>query len=283
MTQAEFNAAPGGCTAADLPPALADAASLAPARCATLWIGDALGKVERACLRSVLRQGHSLGFYCYDVPSGVPSGVTIRDAAQILPRDRIIHYCSGSVALFANWFRYELQRRGLGTWVDTDIYLLAPIDSERPYLFGYESPACINNAILRIPPRSPMLPALIEPFEERVVPSWLPWLHRVRAAIRLAAHGKTDLSKMPWGSTGPRALSAMAVAHGLDHWALPQQVFYPAHYQNASWITDPGLELADVVSPDTIAIHLWNEVIKPYKDEPSAAGSFLARLHREGS
>ena len=40
----------------------------------------------------------------------------LRDAAEILPESRIIRHKTGSVALFANWFRYELQRRGLGTW-----------------------------------------------------------------------------------------------------------------------------------------------------------------------
>src|SRR5690349_7920416 len=45
--------APGGACVAD---------------CVTLWIGESLGAVERACLRSVLRQGHSLALYCYDRP-----------------------------------------------------------------------------------------------------------------------------------------------------------------------------------------------------------------------
>src|SRR5687768_2878830 len=85
-------------------------------QCVTLWIGPSLGAVERACLKSVLRQGHRLALYCYREPIGVPDGVELRDAAEILPEHRIIRHKTGSVALFANWFRYELQRRSLGTW-----------------------------------------------------------------------------------------------------------------------------------------------------------------------
>lgn len=129
-------------------------------QCVTLWVGPRLGPVERACLRSVINQGHPLALYCYSVPDGVPSGVELRDAAKILPADAIIRHQSGSVALFANWFRYELQRLGAGTWVDCDVYLLAPLDGRSPYLFGEEAPGRINNGVLRLPSESPLLPSL---------------------------------------------------------------------------------------------------------------------------
>src|SRR5689334_5913692 len=98
--------------------------------CVTLWIGESLGPVERACLCSVIRQGHRLVLYCYRRPAGVPEEVELKDAATILPESSVFYHRKGSVALFADWFRYELQRRGSGTWVDTDVYLLRPLDKE---------------------------------------------------------------------------------------------------------------------------------------------------------
>ena len=89
--------------------------------CVTLWIGEGFGAVERACLRSVLRQGHRLTLYCYSEPIGIPDDVELQDASAVLPESSIVRHRGGSVAPFSDWFRYELLKRGLGTWIDTDM------------------------------------------------------------------------------------------------------------------------------------------------------------------
>jgi hypothetical protein len=259
------------------------AAEASLAHIATLWIGEALGPVERACLKSVIRQGHSLSLYCYRRPEGVPAGIEIRDAAEILPEDRIIRHESGSVALFANWFRYELQRRGLGTWVDCDVYLVAPLESALPYLFGEQGPGSINVGVFRAPPDSPLLPPLLALFEERRVPHWLPWRPKLSAYARLLTSGRSGLSKMPWGSAGPRAASALAKELGLFRLAAPRDVLYPVHWRDAEWIRDPALSLDDMITPRTLCVHIWNQQIKHFKDRPAPPGSFLARLQAEGA
>jgi hypothetical protein len=248
----------------------------------TLWIGPRLGPVERACLKSVLNQGHPLALYCYGEPEGVPDGVELRDAGTILPRDRIIRHETGSFSLFSNWFRYELQRREAGTWVDCDVYLLAPLDGTSPSLFGEEEPGRINTGVLRLPPDSPVLTPLIDLFEEQTVPAWLPFRPRMAAHLRLWSRGRTGLASMPWGSTGPRALSHLARRHDIGRFALPSEIFYPAHWQDALWITDPDRTIDEMITPRTVALHLWNERIKRVKDLPARPGSFLARLQDEG-
>jgi hypothetical protein len=249
--------------------------------CVTLWIGETLGPVERACLRSVMRQGHQLVLYCYLPPKAVPEGVEIRDAEEILPQSEIFYHHRGSVALFADWFRYELQRHGAGIWVDTDVYLLQPLDESREYLFGEQSPGLINNAVLRLPAHSAMLDDLVEPFSGRT-PRWLPkpayWLSKMRERVTGAAH----VGSMPWGTTGPSALTAAASKEGLLSHALPPSVFYPAPWEKAAWITDPAQSLDEWVTDATVALHLWNERIKGFKNAPPPKGSFLERLHREG-
>lgn len=255
----------------------------APIRLVTLWIGPRLGRVERACLRSALRQGHGVTLYCYDVPEGVPEGVAIADAAAILPVDRIVRHRSGSPSLFSNLFRYELQRRALGTWIDADLYLLRSIDGERPTLFGLQDEATINGAVLRLPPDSPLLPPLIALFDEREVPFWLNPAERAAAEQGRDADGRLRLSNLPWGVAGPRALTALARRTGLFGKALPCPVFYPVPYQRAAWIRSPVIPLERVVGTTTVAVHLWNELIRGFKDEPATAGSFLARLQAEGA
>lgn len=251
-------------------------------RLSTLWIGPTLGAVERACLRSALRQDHPVSLYCYHAPAGVPDGVEICDAAEVLPETRILHHHTGSVSLFSNLFRYALLRRGLGTWIDTDVYLLRPLDDALPCLFGRQSANMLNGAVLRLPSDCPLLEPLIRLFDETEVPFWLSPAEQDAAEVRLRETGRTGLSLMPWGTAGPNALTALAGQAGLWHLALPETVFYPGPYQSAGWILNPALRLDDIARPDTVAVHLWNELIKRCKDAPAPAGSFLARLQAEG-
>ena len=254
-----------------------------PPHCVSLWIGPSLGLLERACLRSVLRQGHSLSLYCYRTPEGVPEGVELADAAQVVPESEVVPYRNGSYSLFSNRFRYELQRRALGTWLDCDAYLLAPLDSERPYLVGEEASGILNGGVLRMPPASPILPVLLRHFEEREVPRWLPSRAWLASHLRRALTGRTGIADMPWGTFGPKGLSAVARQLGVNVEPLPAEVLYPVAWQDAEWITDPNQKLEDRITGRTISVHLWNERIKHLKDSPAAPGSFLARLNDEGA
>lgn len=250
-------------------------------QCVTLWVGDGFGAVERACLRSVLRQGHRLTLYCYREPIGIPDGLQVEDASTILPEASIVRHRSGSVAPFSDWFRYELLKRGLGTWIDTDMYLLCPLDEDAENLFGEERPGIINNAVLRLPAESPALDELLAPFRG-VVPAWLAPKHRLSSSLRQWLKGGVDVGAMPWGTTGPAALTAVAAKLGLSSCALPPSVLYPVPWERAEWIRDPAFHLDRMVTSETVGIHLWNECIKGFKEGPARRGSFLERLHREG-
>ena len=250
-------------------------------QCVTLWVGKALGPLERACLRSVLRQGHDLALYCYGEVEGIPAGVEVRDGADVLPESAVFRHRSGSYAAFADWFRYELLRRGAGTWIDTDVYLLAPLDPEPRYWFGEQTPGVVNNAVLRLPADSPLLADLLKLFEGQT-PKWLRSRDYLAARLRELLRGRPDLARMPWGTTGPHALTALAKEHGLMGEAVPPGVLYPVPWTRADWIRDPRLKIEDVIAPETLAVHLWNECIKRFKNEPAPAGSFLDRLQEEG-
>ena len=248
----------------------------------TLWIGPALGAVERACLRSGLAQGHAVTLYCYDVPCGVPSGIDVRDAAAVMPADRIIRHRTGSVALFSNMFRYALLKQGKGIWIDTDIYLLRPIPDD-DYVIGWQCRSWLNGAVLRIPDTAPLLDELQAMFDERSIPPWLPRRALVAAWCRRLMTGRSDIASMPWGTFGPAALTALCRRLNLLGLSSPPQIFYPAPYQQADWIFEPTDRTPDFVRPDTVAIRLWNERIKYRKAEKALPGSFLARLQAEGA
>jgi len=141
----------------------------------SLWIGRNLGPVARACLASFVRHGHHTALYCYDPPSDLPAGVDVADAQSIIPSSRIFrHKKTGSYSLFSNLFRYELQRRNLGLWIDCDVYCVRPITLDSPNIYGWKNPDSINVAVLALPPDSPMIEKLIGLFEMKS--PVLPWL-----------------------------------------------------------------------------------------------------------
>ena len=249
----------------------------------SLWIGGPLSTVEHACLASFVRHGHELTLWCYDVPQELPAGLLVRNAAEILPADQIVRHKSGSVSLFSNRFRYELQRRSLGVWVDTDVYLLKPVPQLPEHTFAWEDSRIIGTAVLRLPANSPLIDPLLSVFEEREVPRWLPLRERVAAYARRIKTGRTGLAQMPWGSAGPRAVTYLCGRHGLTCHALPSEIFYPVHWSRAEWILDPSLRVEDMITDRTVGIHLWNELIKNRKLAHAPKGSFLARLQAEGA
>ena len=250
---------------------------------ATLWIGDDPGALERACLRSAVRHGHRVALYCYRAPATPIPGVEVRDAATILPEDKVIRYRNGSVSLFSNWFRYALLRRSEAIWIDADVYFVAPLDMRPDWIVGMQDERIANMAALKLPADAPILDDLLAPFERGARPAGLSPRQRVKLLGRRLRGERITLPDMPWGVTGPNALTALLRRHGLMHLALPPEVLSPVPYLSADWILRPDVALEDVVGPRTVAVHLWNEMIKSHKAAPAPAGSFLARLQREGA
>ena len=252
--------------------------------CVTLWVGEKLGPIERACLKSITRSGNRLALYCFAEPSGVPEGVEVRDASEGLALKDMLEVSGGRADLYSDWFRYELMAKGIGgTWVDTDIYAVGLFDDTEPHLFGDQGKGVFHTAVLRLPPDSPMLPGLLEVFRERTTPTWMRKKHYWPMRIRELLTGKADLSKTTWGTTAPYALTAMARKFHLEHLAQPPERFYPVPFEQAHWLLDPNTKVEDVTTEGTVAVHLWNECIRTYKNKPAPAGSFLERLQQEGA
>lgn len=260
------------------------AAGTAPPVLSALWIGDALRPLERACLRSALHHGHSVRLYCYDRPQGVPAGIELADAGEILPASAIVRHRDGSPSLFSNRFRYQLMRDRPGaTWIDCDLYFVRPLADASPMLFGDQGGGKLNTAVFRLPPDSPLLEPLLDLFNERYVPPWLDWRSRGSAWFRRLRTGRTGIGLMPWGSTGPEAFTWLAQRAGLSALAAPPSRFYPVHWTDALWLLDRSRPLDAVVAPDTVCVHLWNERLRGVDLATAPEGSFAARLWQEGA
>src|SRR3982074_155733 len=102
----------------------------------SLWVGNRLGYLEQLSLKSAVAVGHPMTLYSYTPESlrGVPEGVELRDASEVMPRERVVGYSdTGAFQLGANFWRYAMLAKDLGYWVDVDFYFLKPLKFEQAY------------------------------------------------------------------------------------------------------------------------------------------------------
>jgi hypothetical protein len=214
-------------------------------------------------MKSFIDHGHEFHLYGYDSPA-VPEGVRVLDANEILPRGEIFFYRrgagKGSVACFANIFRYRLLMLHGGWWVDTDVVCLSSRIPQDEIFFERENDELIGNAVMKFPKGHAFVKALYEKSREA---------------------GKDQA----WGQTGPQLISALARQMGLWDQAGLQARAYPIHYTDALLpVTTFDRSAAYEKTRSAPFLHLWNEV---FRRNGSLAlhypsdGSFLADLYRK--
>lgn len=270
MSGAATEPTPGDGDAAPLP------------RLNTLWVEGSLTYVEQVCLLSAVRLGHPVTLYTYYGVDGVPAGVELRDGREILPEARLVkHRAKDSWSLGSNIFRYQLMREGGGVWIDADLYFLKPLRLEgRDLLFGWQKKGLINGAVLYASPDHPLIDGLFAYLsKEHLMPYWMPWRKRVFYELRPRLGLRPlRLEEHRWGIAGPRAITHVARELDLLYHAVPADVFYPYGPKRARDAFEPGVDIRARLSPRTVTVHLWNEVIKSFKTAPPPAGSFIARI-----
>jgi len=94
------------------------------------WHGPALGPLRQACLASFIAQGHRFDLYTY-APVAVPSGINLRNAAEIIPLSDVFYYdnpLSGKpdIGPYSDLFRFKLLSERGGWWSDVDAICLSP-------------------------------------------------------------------------------------------------------------------------------------------------------------
>jgi hypothetical protein len=235
----------------------------------TFWQGP-LDPLIYTCLASFPHVGARLRVYSYDGGVDLPPGVEHADARAICPDETLVgrYVADGrpSFAKFTNLFRYRMIRKTGLCWVDTDMLCLRPpAFSANAMVFGRQLEAShswsINNAVLKLPPRHPILWDLI-----------------TRAA------DVVDVDQ-PWGMIGPVLLTELTRTHRLDHHARDIAEFYPVPSDDC-W--KPLLpEACGEIRAKTRAatfLHLWHESFRRHGFDKWASpppGSFLHDVCRE--
>lgn len=247
---------------------------------ASFWVGDRLGPIEIASLRSFLRQGDHITVYSPAPMEGLPEGVLWRDAAEIMPCDRIIrHRKTQSPALHSDLFRYQLLAKTDQIWVDLDMIALRPFEFGTEWVFGYETPQEVNGAVLHLPRESETLRNLflLTP-ETRGLPPFLKGPRRAKYWIRSLGRG-LPLDCWPWGGIGPRALTHYLKETGELSYALPVSAFYAVPMCDAARFLEPGGITRANLPKEAWGVHLWGKQLRQAMAkrgaEPVPEGSFL--------
>ena len=227
------------------------------------WHGPALSRIERLCMVSFLKCGHELHLHTYQMPSGVPEGVTLCDGRAVLPRESFfVHKKTGSPAAFADWFRYRVLLQQGGIWSDTDVVCLKPLTYASPEIYARQDATVINNAVLGLPAGHALAQWMSECCEQpnRILPYDDGPTRRRKWRRRLLEGNRRGNVK--WGEYGPKGFTEAAHHLGYAGHALPPEHFYPISYREWRRVFyDPAPTIEQSLRTSS-AIHLWNEMTR---------------------
>jgi hypothetical protein len=212
----------------------------------SFWHGP-LNPFVYACLSSFPQAEVSLRLFSYDQHVELPPGVHGADARTICPDESLTHrfIANGkpSLATFADMFRYRMMQQTGCCWIDTDMLCLRrPPFTNDGFVFCRQADAVgtslVNNAVLRLPPSSPVLTELIA-----------------------AADAAVDVDQR-WGAIGPFLLTPVLNKHNLTQQALDSHVCYPIEPEQFWKLFLPSYceWVADAVRGASF-VHLWSEAI----------------------
>lgn len=235
----------------------------------TLWIGGDLSRLEFICLNSFLVHGHRVILYTYGDVGNVPDGVEIHDANTVLSEDKIFTYGKssgagkGSYAGFANYFRYKMLLNSNNSyWVDADILCLKPFPSINNLIVGKENDNFVNNAVIGVSNHGHQLFEVLcdyceTPFK---INSW-DNVTIILKKLYAILFGRGSFSFLPWGLTGPKALTGYLSKLNLNNYSVDKNCFYPVSHSDWEKIFLPSnLNFEDFSG--SYCIHLWNEHLR---------------------
>ncbi len=251
---------------------------------AGFWYGSNLSWIEALCIQSYLDNGHEFVLYTAEQIDGVPDGAVIRPASEILwpaPFD-LENNDRHRIAVFSDIFRLHLMRKTSSIWVDLDAYCVRPFEFEGPYVFGSTSSGSLPNGVLRLPSESQALTQMLEfvAAENPTQPWRGPRLHRKNRDRSM--RGETwGIETLPWGCSGPKALTHFMNKTGEDCQAKPPDAFYPLERQELWKLHAPNIALTEFEGERTYSIHIYGHQKKWLASQNAGlpqTGSYLERI-----
>lgn len=251
---------------------------------ASLWIGGRLSWLEQLCLKSFADAGHHTTLYSYEPIPNVPEGVHTADAAEIYPAEPMLrHVRTGSPAIHADMWRLNLLKKTDKIWVDADMYCYRPFDYDTPFVYGWEKPGLVCNAVLGLPRDSATLDGLLEFFkDEYAIAPWLKDWQIAELEAERDAGKPVHITAQNWGFTGPASVTHFLIETGEIEHALPEPAFYPVSFKDRNHMIMSRFNVEERFTDDTRGVHFWARRMKPRLQEKEnnrpRRGSFMHRL-----
>ena len=233
--------------------------AMQPLQMNALWIGDRLAKLQQLCLLSAVHAGHRVRLFTYGKLEDVPGELEQVDARDIYPESAIIrHARTGSPSIFADRFRYEIARRGLGAWADADVLFLKPLLEESDMICGWESRSRVGNSVLYFTPQSGVLQDLCRfAADDYPIPPWYNPMRRVWLGLCKRMGSPVPVSRLTWGVLGPGLLTYVLTERRELSRVWPMHRLYAVPYREKFGPFRAAYDLSARIKPDTVCVHLW--------------------------
>jgi hypothetical protein len=166
----------------------------------SVWIGSELSLLEQLSIRLFQAQGFNVALWLYDECEGIPPGVQIRDASEILPRSSIFGYQGrpnpilpngglGSFSFWSDQFQMKLLYEKGGFYSQLDVTMLAPLQKVSEVVFVRDGDST-QTCFMKLEQGSELALALFTELERTVNPktmnrlSWLDSMDCVGRIVR---------------------------------------------------------------------------------------------------
>lgn len=230
-----------------------------------LWVEGTLSRLESLSINSFIKNGFTVYLWSYDQISNPPQGVVCRDGNDVISEKNIFRYKNGSLAGFANVFRYELLVKFGGIWADTDVICLINFDEFKrikvPFIvteFRSKTSISVNNNLI-FQPKSASANFL-----------------EVVSGFSKAY----DSSKLNWGDCGPKLLNLIA----RNYPAVTPVAMTPNFANPFDWFNCPEelFSAHSSIPEDCYFLHCYNETWRSGgydKNSAFPAGSLIEKLY----
>jgi hypothetical protein len=229
------------------------------------WAYGDFSNLEKLCAKSFLSNGYKLSIWTYGDISNAPSGVTLRDAREILPESSFFLLPSGSCAPFSDLFRYAILSTLGGLWVDADVIALKPFGEplSGPFLVTERQ----RVGVIRRFVQENVLEKKTIRICNNIIFNPVPSTGNI-VDLAYQYSQRFPRKKIIWGELGPDLLSAIAgiypehgftmknpsFANSIDYWNCP------------SMLLKPGVKL----QKNATFLHLYNETWRRGKVDKNA-------------
>jgi hypothetical protein len=215
------------------------------------WQGP-LTTMERLSMQSVMAQGHAYHLFTYDPPAGVPVGVVVKDACDIVPESEAATFrCAQQLS---DYFRIKLLLDKGGWHSDLDVVLLRPLDFPANLCFYRDhDESAISLALAKAPAGSPFL------------------THCAKYIELLSAEERANLS---WQEIGTDFVTGAIEYFKLAQFAQSGRTFDPIHWTRVRDLVDPTVEF-DL--SESYAVHLFHAVWNKGPDDRRGTGFDLGQ------